>query len=236
MFPGQCNVTFPACKNKSKQHNNDFFQVWFNLLNGTLHQRREGEKRSWRGNSYNFTFWLQFPETEKGWKRYPLQQLTAPFLHLALNRGGRWGTTDDFTTSFLHFLLLFLFCFPLPSGAWRSPGLSTPWCCLPTPSSVCLVFFPLSLCLARWFWPGLQFTHTQKDVKSECKKHKTTCESFIKTFSRPSCLASFCCYKDDASCFVSFTSLFHSHLHVYQHEVLTHTSDDFWALPLSLWM
>ena len=28
-------------------------------------------------------------------------------------------------------------------------------CCLHTSSSVCLVFFPLSLCLARWFWPDL---------------------------------------------------------------------------------
>ena len=27
--------------------------------------------------------------------------------HLSLNREGRWGTTDDFTTSFLHF-------FPVP--------------------------------------------------------------------------------------------------------------------------
>ena len=26
-------------------------------------------------------------------------------LHLSLNREGRWGTTDDFTTSFLHFAL-----------------------------------------------------------------------------------------------------------------------------------
>ena len=44
---------------------------------------------------------------------------------------------------------------PLPSGTWRTPGLSILWCCLPTFSSVCLVFFPLSLCLARWFWPNL---------------------------------------------------------------------------------
>ena len=27
--------------------------------------------------------------------------------------------------------------------------------CLPTTSSLCLVFFPLSLCLARWLWPDL---------------------------------------------------------------------------------
>ena len=46
-------------------------------------------------------------------------------------------------------------CSPLPSGTLRTPGLSIPWCCLPTASSVCRVFFPLSLCLARWFWPSL---------------------------------------------------------------------------------
>ena len=48
-------------------------------------------------------------------------------------------------------------CSPLPSGTFqtfRTPGLSTPWCSLPTSSSVCFVF-PLSLCLARWFWPDL---------------------------------------------------------------------------------
>ena len=26
-------------------------------------------------------------------------------------------------------------CSPLPSGTWRNPGLSIPWCCLPTSSS-----------------------------------------------------------------------------------------------------
>ena len=44
---------------------------------------------------------------------------------------------------------------PLPSGSWQTPGLSIPCCCLPTSSSVCLVFFPRSLCLARWFLPDL---------------------------------------------------------------------------------
>ena len=29
-------------------------------------------------------------------------------------------------------------CSPLPSGTWRTPGLSIPWCCLPT-SSACLL-------------------------------------------------------------------------------------------------
>ena len=46
-------------------------------------------------------------------------------------------------------------CSPLLSGTWRTPGLSISWCCLPNSSSVCLVFSPLSLCLARWFWPDL---------------------------------------------------------------------------------
>ena len=42
--------------------------------------------------------------------------------HLSLNRKGRWGTTDDFITSFLHFFP----CSPLPSGTSRTPGLSIP--------------------------------------------------------------------------------------------------------------
>ena len=50
----------------------------------------------------------------------------------------------DFTASFLHFP-----CSQLPSGTCWTPSLSIHWCCLLTSSSVCLVFFPLSLCLAR---------------------------------------------------------------------------------------
>ena len=46
-------------------------------------------------------------------------------------------------------------CSPLPSGTWQASGLSIHWCCFPTTSSVCLVFSPLLLCLARWFWPNL---------------------------------------------------------------------------------
>ena len=46
-------------------------------------------------------------------------------------------------------------CSPLPSGTCRTPGLSIPWCCLPATSFVRVVFFPLSLCLARWFWLDL---------------------------------------------------------------------------------
>ena len=54
-------------------------------------------------------------------------------------------------------------CSPLPSGTCWTPGPSIRWCCLPTSSFVRLVFFPLSLCLARWFWPDLmngKYDHT----------------------------------------------------------------------------
>ena len=61
-------------------------------------------------------------------------------LHLSLNRGGRS----------LHVLF-----YPLPSGTWRTSGLSIYWCSLSISSSVCLVFFLFSPCLARWFWLGL---------------------------------------------------------------------------------
>ena len=70
--------------------------------------------------------------------------------HLSLNREGRWGTKDDFTTNFLHFSLF--------SIAHRDLANSRPVHSLVLSShlfSVCLVFFPLSLCLARWIWPDL---------------------------------------------------------------------------------
>ena len=65
--------------------------------------------------------------------------------------GGRLCTTDDFTTNFLHIF----FCPSLPSWTLRTPGLSISLCCLPTSSFVCLLFSPLPLCLAKWFWPDL---------------------------------------------------------------------------------
>ena len=95
--------------------------------------------------------------------------------HLSLNSESCWCATHNFATSFLHFP-----CSPLPSGTWRTPGLFIPRCCLPTSSSVCLVFFPLSLCLARWsgqtWWTGdmiipLQFVplyHGQVFTWSDC--------------------------------------------------------------------
>ena len=73
--------------------------------------------------------------------------------HLSRNREGmghhRWFHNQFFSNCR---------CSPLPSGTWRNLGLSIPWCCPPTSFSVCLVFFPLLLCHARWFgqtwWAG----------------------------------------------------------------------------------
>ena len=89
------------------------------------------------GESVTIVFVLHYVFYAKKW------------LCTCLNRESCWGATDDFTVSSV------FPCSPLPSGTWRTPGLSIPWCCLPTASSVCLVFFPLSLCLARWFLPDL---------------------------------------------------------------------------------
>ena len=71
--------------------------------------------------------------------------------HQSLNSEGRWGTTDVFATSFLHFS-----CSPLPSGTWSElQACPFPDVVFPPLPSVRLVFFPLSLCLAIWFWPDL---------------------------------------------------------------------------------
>ena len=59
-----------------------------------------------------------------------------------------------------------LLCSPLPSGTWRTPGLSIPWCCLPTSYSVCLVSkatqslksFPIVLKKQFW-WPVSGFVY-----------------------------------------------------------------------------
>ena len=64
-------------------------------------------------------------------------------LHLSFNHEGYLGTTDDFTTSFL--------CFSLFSIALLDLSNSRPV----HSSSVCLVSFPLSLCVARRIWPDL---------------------------------------------------------------------------------
>ena len=71
-------------------------------------------------------------------------------LHLFLNCVGQWGTTDDITTSFLHFPLFFTarLDFANPKPAHSLMLSSHLFFCL-----LCLL--PSSLCLARWFWPDL---------------------------------------------------------------------------------
>ena len=70
--------------------------------------------------------------------------------HQSLNREGRWGTTDNFATSFLHFSLFSTALWDLPNSRPVHSLMSSS-----TSSFVRLVFFPLSLCLTRWFWPDL---------------------------------------------------------------------------------
>ena len=70
--------------------------------------------------------------------------------HLSLNREGRWGTTDDLITSFLHFSLF-------STALWAAKSRPVHFLMLTShlSSPVCLVFLSVSLCLARWFWPDL---------------------------------------------------------------------------------
>ena len=69
--------------------------------------------------------------------------------HLSHNRVGRWGTTDDFATSFVHFSLF-------STALWDLANSRSVHCLMSSHlflSLPCLL--PLSLCLARWFLPDL---------------------------------------------------------------------------------
>ena len=73
-------------------------------------------------------------------------------------------------------------CSPLPSVTWRTPGLSIPWYCLPTCFSVCLVFFPLSLCPARWFWSDLinrRHDHTNFELQEYFPQFQDTTDVLL---------------------------------------------------------
>ena len=59
---------------------------------------------------------------DKFWVRRNISLISS---HLSLNREGRWGTTDDFATSFLHFSLFSTALWdlanpPLPLSAFSS--------------------------------------------------------------------------------------------------------------------
>ena len=50
--------------------------------------------------------WRERQERGGGRRENRVQETHHHHHHLSLNRKGRWGTTDDFATSFLHFSLL----------------------------------------------------------------------------------------------------------------------------------
>ena len=94
------------------------------------------------------------------------------YLHPFLNRESRLGTTNDFTTSFLHFSLFTIAPWDL---ATSRPVHSLMF--LPTSSSVCLVFFPRSLCFARWFWPDLM-NGSFSSLRLFTMVRRSSCEGF----------------------------------------------------------
>ena len=70
--------------------------------------------------------------------------------HRYLNREGRWDTTDNFATSFLHFSMF-------STALWDMPN-SRPVHSLMLPSHLFLCLpclLPPFAVLARWFWPDL---------------------------------------------------------------------------------
>ena len=105
----------------------------------------------------------------------PSTAIASPHPHLSLNHEGRWGTTDDFTTSFFHFPLF-------PTALWdlansrpvHSQTLSS------HSSSVCLVFFPLSLCLALAVQccSYLTYPGQLRTVSSSVDTYGTTVQSY----------------------------------------------------------
>ena len=90
-----------------------------------------------------------WPSTWK--RRHPKVYLQNLRLHLHLSIATAIGA-PQMTSQPVSSILLRS---PLPSGTWRTPGLSISWYYLPTSSSACPVFFPPFLCLARLFWPDL---------------------------------------------------------------------------------
>ena len=78
---------------------------------------------------------------------------TSPSSHLSLNQGvveAPQMTSQPTSSIFLCALQL--------SGTWRNPGLSIPWCSLPTSFCACRVFFPFHCALqddfGQTWWTG----------------------------------------------------------------------------------
>ena len=69
------------------------------------------------------------------WSLWSAEELHHLHVHLSLNNGGSLGHHRWLHNQFPPF-----FYSQLPSGTWWTPSLAIPWCCLPTSSSVCLVF------------------------------------------------------------------------------------------------
>ena len=77
------------------------------------------------------------------------QNITSPSLHLSLNCKSRWGTADDFTTSFLHFSLFSTALLELANSrpVYSLKLSSHIFICLPCPLPLSTV--PCKMVLAR---------------------------------------------------------------------------------------
>ena len=123
--------------------------------------------------------WLNCSPFVQSYKKTFQVKIKSYSLHLHLSLYHRVVGTPQITSQPVSSIFL---CSLLPSGTWQTPGLSIRWCCLSTSYSVCIVFFPLSLHLAGWFWPDLmngRHVHTTSvwvllDGQKEVSLFKTT--------------------------------------------------------------
>ena len=91
-----------------------------------------------------------------------VKSLPSPHHHQSLNREGRWGTTDDFATSFLHFSLFSTALWDLPnSRPVHSLMSSHLFLCLP--------------CLLPPFTVPCKMVLARPDEPETCPYHSSMC-------------------------------------------------------------
>ena len=132
----------------------------------------------------NTMIWKQREHHDLKAKATPWSESSFTSLHLSLNHGGSWGTTDDFTTSFLHFSLF-------SNALWNLVN-SRPVHSLMLPSHLffCLLFL-LSL-----FTEPCKMVLARPDERQTCKYHFSLCPFTMVT--RSSCGPIACCFGTDA--------------------------------------
>ena len=145
IIPGNCHHIWLQRTTNTHTHTHTVTHTHMHTHTHKKTHQQQRNRNSNSNNMYNCNNMYNISKSEKY-----IHEWHYHHHHLSLNHEGRWGTTDDFTTSFLHFSLFSTALWDLlNSRPVHSLMLSSHlFLCLP-----CL--FPISLRLARWFWPDL---------------------------------------------------------------------------------